>query len=109
MSSGLRLFMVARKLEKEAAYGRAWKYGKHYNLSMDKYNEMLAEQGGVCAICKKPETVTLRKKVRELCVDHCHETGRVRGLLCARCNRGIGYLGDDPERLRSALDYLLTK
>ena len=59
-------------------------------------------QGNACAICKQPE------KVREqrLTIDHCHNTGKFRGLLCNRCNRGIGLFMDSPERLKAALDYI---
>jgi len=63
---------------------------------------MLADQNGVCAICRLPPTG--RRKY--LTVDHCHLTGRIRGLLHVKCNSAIGNLNDDPELLRSALDYL---
>jgi len=60
-------------------------------------------QGGVCAICGKPEATARTKR---LCVDHCHETGKVRGLLCSHCNRAIGLLGDSCAILASAITYL---
>ena len=79
-----------------------------YGITFDEYVSMLDKQGGVCAICKRQERA--RNKidgvVRALAVDHDHETGRVRGLLCGSCNRGIAKLGDDPDRLRSAAAYL---
>jgi hypothetical protein len=79
-----------------------------YGISPDDYNEMLSTQGGVCAICGKAETRTHGRTGTEfrLAVDHDHETGRVRGLLCQGCNRGIGLLGDNVERLRKAADYV---
>jgi Autographiviridae endonuclease VII len=70
---------------------------KKYGLDAQTYERMLAEQGGVCAYCR-------RKPTRWLCVDHCHATGVVRSLLCDRCNMGVGHLGDDPERMRHAAD-----
>jgi len=63
-------------------------------------------QKGVCAVCGRVETWRLPRK---LSVDHDHLTGIVRGLLCHRCNIGIGYFEDDPERLHSAAKYLLRK
>jgi nitrate/TMAO reductase-like tetraheme cytochrome c subunit len=72
-----------------------------YGISVEDYERLLAKQGGGCAICEKPPTAK-----RRLAVDHCHGTKRVRGLLCVACNRGIGYLGDDIQRLERALKYL---
>jgi Recombination endonuclease VII len=60
---------------------------------------LLKRQGGACAICCK-------KSTRPLCVDHCHVTRRMRGLLCRTCNLGIGHFNDDPRLLRTALAYL---
>ncbi|WP_344447709.1 endonuclease domain-containing protein [Kitasatospora nipponensis] len=62
---------------------------------------MLADQGSCCAVCG------LLAGDRALQVDHCHTTGRVRGLLCRKCNSGIGMLGDSPEGVQRALSYLL--
>jgi hypothetical protein len=71
-----------------------------YGFGLDGYEERLKKQGGVCLICgKKPGK-------KRLHVDHCHETDVVRGLLCSNCNRGIGLLGDQYERLEAALAYL---
>lgn len=63
---------------------------------------MFAEQNGCCAICGDHQS----NQARSMAVDHCHETGRVRGLLCMKCNTGIGKLGDSPELLRKAIAYL---
>lgn len=69
---------------------------------------MLESQGGVCAICRLPETKLdyRTKKIQELAVDHCHTTNKPRGLLCNSCNRGIGWLGDDADRVTAAAEYL---
>jgi hypothetical protein len=77
-----------------------------FGVTVEVYNEMLERQGHVCAICRNPETHTLKGVVRALAVDHCHETGRVRGLLCSLCNTMLGMADDDPQRLRAAIDYL---
>jgi hypothetical protein len=70
-----------------------------YAMSAEEYAALLARQNGVCAICKK------RDRIR-LCVDHCHDMRTVRGLLCTKCNIGLGCFDDDPERLRAAIAYL---
>lgn len=79
---------------------------KKYGISIEVYNEMLEEQGGVCAICQSPESATTRGTVRALCVDHDHATGAVRALLCNSCNSALGQAGDDPERLRAMAEYI---
>ena len=79
-----------------------------YKLPLEKYKQMLKEQNNLCAICGMPETRKLPKsdKVRSLTIDHNHETGEVRGLLCHHCNVGIGHFKDDIERLQKGIDYL---
>lgn len=79
---------------------------RQYGLTSDQYDQMLVNQNGACAICKQPETLKKQGKIMRLNVDHCHKTGRVRGLLCTRCNRGMGLLGDDAQRLRAAAEYI---
>lgn len=71
-----------------------------YRIRLEDYDSILKSQGKVCAICKKKEL----EKV--LHVDHDHITGKVRGLLCKKCNSAIGYLSDDTNVLKSAIDYL---
>jgi hypothetical protein len=80
---------------------------RRYGITGSDYEGMLEGQNGVCAICGRPETRrTKGGKVGRRAVDHDHVTGRVRGLLCHRCNAGIAYLSEDPERLRIAAVYL---
>lgn len=69
-----------------------------YGITEERYRELVAEQGGTCAICKEPSG--------QLHIDHDHVTGRVRGLLCGTCNRGLGMFKDDADNLRSAITYL---
>lgn len=73
-----------------------------WEQALDKYEEIKASQGGGCAICKRPET----RKGKDLAVDHCHDTGVVRGLLCNGCNRGLGLLGDTVGKVTEAVKYL---
>ena len=70
-----------------------------YGLTVEQYNELRAQQGEACAICRvKPNA--------RLVVDHCHKTGRVRGLLCGECNLALGKFRDDPAVVEAALHYL---
>lgn len=71
-----------------------------YGLTRAEVHMLQAQQGGRCAICRRLPTV------RRLVIDHCHDTGEVRGLLCDPCNLGIGNLGDNELLLRRAADYL---
>lgn len=65
------------------------------------------KQNHLCAICGKAETMKHKDgRVKPLCVDHCHTTDKIRGLLCGRCNSGIGMLKDDISIVESALNYL---
>lgn len=74
-----------------------------YGLSQERFEAMLAEQDGRCAICRSPDWPG---KGNFPNVDHNGETGKVRALLCGNCNKGIGLLGHDPARLRAAAEYL---
>jgi hypothetical protein len=82
---------------------------KYDGMTLSQYNALLEAQGGVCAVCERPETDTDNTgtgKVRNLNVDHDHKTGAVRGLLCSACNRAAGLLADDPVRALSLATYL---
>ena len=75
---------------------------RQYNITLERFNELLKNQGNACAICGRNST---DKRVFPH-VDHCHETNAVRGLLCTNCNFLIGHAGDDPAILRKAASYL---
>lgn len=77
-----------------------------YGIDIDEYAYLLEKQGYVCAICERPETKYRNGTLISLAVDHCHATGKVRGLLCILCNRGIGNFHDNPNKLQLAIDYL---
>lgn len=80
---------------------------RKYGVTPEEYDALWEMQGGICAICKQPETARGRNgAICELSVDHDHEGGTVRGLLCKACNMGLGQFRDDPARLRAALQYL---
>jgi hypothetical protein len=82
------------------------RFKAEYGIDFAKYQEMLLDQKGVCAICEKPETKIQNGTIRLLSVDHDHSTGEVRGLLCANCNMAIGYACDDVTVLQKAINYL---
>jgi hypothetical protein len=78
-----------------------------YGLTMDQFEEMNDKQNGLCAICgRSPYEGQENPRKSRLSVDHDHETGRVRGLLCDPCNTGIGLFKEDPNRMMSAITYL---
>lgn len=94
-----------RKMNKVAA--RHYQLQRYYGLTGEQYGQMLASQGGVCAICKSPEVRLDRNGVPvALHVDHDHETGKVRSLLCYKCNSALGSMDDSPARLRAAAEYI---
>ena len=88
-----RVLEIERRSKLKVAYG----------LSVEAYDEMLAAQGGGCAICgaTKPSDRT-----KHFAVDHCQATNAIRGLLCTKCNRGLGLFNDDTDRMERAVKYL---
>lgn len=76
---------------------------KRYGLTQEEFDLLSKEQGGLCPICLTDQGTD---GDGEWSIDHCHETGRVRGLLCGQCNRAIGLLRDDTASLARAIAYL---
>lgn len=74
---------------------------KIYGINIDIYNQMLLEQNGRCSICFGHQVNS-----RKMCVDHDHETGTVRGLLCSNCNTALGLMQENKERLFKMIEYL---
>lgn len=105
-AEGRRDYQVLHRRTFRASY-RNRQLLKAFGITLAKYEEMLAAQSGVCAVCRRPETSIGRNgTVLPLAVDHCHNSSQVRGLLCVNCNQGIGSFRDDPEILRKAIEYL---
>jgi hypothetical protein len=73
-----------------------------YNITIDEYNSLFLNQNGRCKICGIHQS----ELTIPLCIDHNHNTGKIRGLLCRKCNTGIGLLGDNKDRLFRAFSYL---
>ncbi len=95
---------LKRKSNPDKAHKKDFGYDlmKNYGISYDEYKTMYQNQKGCCDCCGTHES----KFKRKLHVDHDHETGQVRGLLCTRCNPGIGYFEDSIEKLEMAVAYL---
>lgn len=104
--SAARTKWTANRTDEQRRHAWANRLRRKYSMTPADYDRMLAEQGGVCWICREPE----RRRDRAgrpmlLVVDHDHVTGRVRGLLCARCNSVLGWI-ESPGKLDAALAYL---
>lgn len=89
-----------KKISMEPTYFRNKNY-KTYGITLDDYNAMFSAQGGKCAICNGTNP-----SGKSLAIDHCHETGKVRALLCINCNIGIGNFKDNTETMLKAIEYL---
>lgn len=94
-----RVYREANK-KSRSKNDREYRLKKDYGITVKDYELMMAKQGGVCYICKSTN------KGRSLCVDHCHNSGEVRKLLCISCNTGLGNFKDNPELLKLSIDYL---
>lgn len=84
--------------EVNPGYVQNWYLQKLYGISLEQYNEMIVKQLGKCAVC----SVQLKRPV----VDHCHSSKKVRGLLCFKCNNGLGQFNDDFNLMQKAVNYL---
>lgn len=100
----------ARKWEDRRIRDPEWDYDRNlqrkYGINISDYNRMHNEQDGKCGICKRKESRIANDKLTRLSVDHCHSTGKVRGLLCFACNSTLGKYDDKIEFLKSMIDYL---
>tara|TARA_Y100001973_G_scaffold90970_1_gene139115 strand:+ start:109 stop:501 length:393 start_codon:yes stop_codon:yes gene_type:complete len=86
---------------------------KRYGITEAMYDDMCTKQGDMCCICKKhkddipvPSKPRKGQQSRAFVIDHCHESNKVRGLLCGKCNTALGGFNDDIELLRTAIEYL---
>ena len=84
-------------------YNQYYHIYRKYGLSGDEFRRMYDERGGKCDICGYVTPIRGHDRIN---IDHCHDTGHIRGLLCRKCNSAIGFLSDDPLRLQSAVGYL---
>jgi hypothetical protein len=98
----------AKKFSKEQLQENVyfWRMKVKYNLSREEWQALFDKFEGRCHICKQFETEMHMGKVRRLDVDHCHKTGKVRGLLCTKHNKLLGCAQDDIQTLKAAIEYL---
>ncbi len=96
-------FRAAQKAKYDRAFRRDARLKSEYGISQAIYKEMLANQQGRCAICSTDKP---RGPWNVFCVDHCHVTGKIRGILCYACNTTLGAVGDDLKGLQRFVDYL---
>ena len=95
---------VAEWRKKNPDKQHATEIKRNYGVSIEAYNQLLTEQNCQCKICGKHHDPTAKRG--RLYVDHCHQTGTIRGLLCSACNSALGYLKDDISLLDAAKEYL---
>ena len=92
--------------ERSRRYHRRAHLKHTYGITLEEYEKMLIVQNNVCAVCLQPETGIRRGEVKSLDVDHNHETGHIRGLLCSACNTALGLLKEDALRISKLLEYV---
>lgn len=85
---------------------KQWDLNKYFHINVSEYNELLKSQQNKWAICRKKEIAVHWGKVKALSIDHCHKTGKIRGLLCYLCNTGLGKFRESPNLLRKAANYV---
>jgi len=79
-----------------------WQLKSKYGITLEDYNQLFIQQNGCCKICERHQS----QFKKALAVDHCHSTGKVRGLLCTSCNNGLGRFKDSAELLKIAANYI---
>lgn len=96
------------RTEEEKLLSKDYMLQYHFGISLDDYREMLERQDYSCAVCKRADGTDKHsgERKKQLSVDHDHTTGAIRGLLCNDCNRALGQLGDDVDRVRALLAYM---
>ena len=95
--------------KEKSEYMKEWFLNKRYGITKAIYNQMLEAQNYLCAICGKPETSfdKKHKTARLLSVDHNHKSGKIRALLCTRCNHTLGRINEDINLLQNIINYII--
>jgi hypothetical protein len=101
-----RLYCYDCKYQQDRRSSMNNKYVYKYGITLGRFEEMVVEQNGLCAICQT--TPVGAGKNAKLHVDHDHKTGKVRALLCSGCNSGLGYFQDNTELVLAAYEYLMN-
>lgn len=97
---------VKNNYEKKYSNSKNSKLLKEYGITLEEYNKMSEAQNHRCKICNKEETKKMSDTKWKLSVDHCHKTGKIRGLLCAKCNVGLAKFEEDEQQFINAIKYL---
>ena len=102
--SGYKKRYYQKRKEVQRNSNRRFKYG----IEPEDYDRMLEDQKYCCAICNEKLVISLSrlKYTHKAVIDHCHTTGKIRGILCARCNQALGLFRDSIDNLKKAIDYL---
>lgn len=95
---------AAKNPEKQKRAMRNWHLKKKYGISLEQFEFMLRQQGFACAVCGSGDTGS----GLDWNVDHCHATGKVRGLLCTGCNTGLGGFRDNAKIMKAAIKYVMA-
>ena len=98
--------MTVEQREKKRVYTKKYDIKRIYGISLDDMRELLEKQGGACGICGENLDVMAPRHKGGGAIDHDHATGKVRGILCVKCNAGLGQFRDNEEFLMSAIQYL---
>lgn len=97
----LREYQARSDKKRTPEYKRHYQYKRAYGITLEAYNALHEKQNGLCAICARPE-----RERKVLSLDHDHDTGEIRGLLCSNCNKGLGFFDDNAALVRAAHEYL---
>ena len=105
-----KCYLEIQKTKRVPGEKRAYNLQYSYGMTVEEYDDLILSQNGCCAICGSDDPKG-RKSGRggganRMCIDHCHDTGKVRGLLCHACNRALGNFGDNISNLERAILYL---
>jgi hypothetical protein len=93
---------AGRNIEKLKERDKSYNLKRKFNMTIEQYNTLLESQGGKCACCPKEKS----SNGKSLAVDHCHVTGKIRGLLCNECNTSLGLLKEDITIMSNLIQYL---
>jgi len=97
---------IYQKSDRFKELKRKYMYKRLYGVTIAQYEEMYTKQNGLCAICGNSETMKFKSKLKKLCVDHNHTTGKIRALLCDSCNKCVGLSKENIFTLSNMIDYL---
>lgn len=105
----LKRLSVKKKLEEDSNYIKKNNLKNTYGITISQYEELFTNAENKCQICGISSDESYTREGRNLCIDHCHKTGIIRGILCNQCNSALGKFRDSEELLLKAIEYLRIK